>query len=98
MGTDDPDSDVDLYEFVRSLRKESPRKRGRPRTGHEQAAKYASQVSELVLSGWRPWAAVQEVARREKKSPLHIAACKKMFKDDLKRLVEIGLGEALMRI
>jgi len=57
------------------------RRRGRPRDGFRKADLYAKQVEELVRSGMNPWSAVKEVAKRNRKTPEHISACRKMVND-----------------
>jgi hypothetical protein len=57
------------------------RKRGRPATGPAKAWIYTCQVRELRRSGIKPWSAVKEVAKQNRKRPEHISACSKMVRD-----------------
>ena len=59
------------------------RKRGRPRTGWTKAQQYSHEVDELRRAGMSPWNAVKEAAKRNRKSPEHISACRKMVVDEL---------------
>ena len=57
------------------------RSRGRPRTGFSKALYYSDQVDELIRSGMKRWTAVKAVATLNKKTPLHISACRKRIAD-----------------
>ena len=57
------------------------RKRGRPPMGFAKALDYSDQYEELRRSGVSPWRAVVQVAERNRKTPEHISACRKMIED-----------------
>jgi hypothetical protein len=91
----DPDDRDDLDKLIQAMRpKPAPPQRGRPRNGFFKARSYTEQYWKLRDDGMSPWLAIKEVAKKNRKTPEHISACRKEVEDS------IGLDDRLdeMRI
>ena len=80
--TDETDKELDkMIAHILGLGPPCGRRRGRPRNGFTKALQYTDEYFELRFSGWSSWHAMLEVAKRNRKTPQHIAACVKMVKE-----------------
>src|ERR1700752_3659731 len=68
-----------LDELVQAM--QGRRRRGRPRRGFTKAYGYTQQYWKLRQEGVSKWRAIKQVAELNRKTPEHIAACRKLVED-----------------
>jgi len=73
--------DKDLDKLLEAMLPRGRRRRGRPRSGFSKAYGYIEQYWELRASGVSSWRAIKQVAERNRKTPEHIAACRKWVEE-----------------
>jgi hypothetical protein len=56
-------------------------RRGRPRRRFSKAYAYTQQYLKFRQEGVSPWRAIKQVAELNRKTPEHIAACRKLVED-----------------
>src|ERR1700752_287611 len=68
-----------LDELVQAM--QGRRRRGRPRRGFTKAYGYTQQYWKLRQEAVSKWRAIKQVAELNRKTPEHIAACRKLVED-----------------